>query len=206
MPAPLQTRLLRVLQEEEIRRLGDTKTIDVDVRIIAATSRDLDQDIKLGKFRNDLFYRINVLPIHIPPLRERTEDIKFLVEHFVKKFKERLNPKVGGVSQDVLSELLKYPWYGNVRELENVIERAVILTDSDVIQSVDLGTSHEKFERDILDDSLTLEEAWRRLEKAYIEKALSDAKGNRTKAAKLLGLSRRALLYKLKDFRENREK
>ncbi len=206
LPAPLQTRLLRVLQEEEIRRLGDTKTINVDVRIIAATSRDLDQDIKLGKFRNDLFYRINVLPIHIPPLRERTEDIKFLVEHFIKKFKERLNPKVEGVSQEVMSELLKYPWYGNIRELENVIERAVILTDSDVIQSVDLGTTHEKFERDILDDSVTLEEAWRRLEKAYIEKALSDAKGNRTKAAKLLGLSRRALLYKLKDYRENGKK
>jgi len=206
LPAHLQTRLLRVLQEEEIRRLGDTKTINVDVRIIAATSRDLDQDIKLGKFRNDLFYRINVLPIHIPPLRERKEDIKLLIERFIKKFKERLNPKVKSVSQDVMSELLKYPWYGNVRELENIIERAVILTDSDIIQSVDLGSGDNKFEQDVLDDSLSLEEAWSRLEKDYIEKALSEAKGNRTKAAKLLGLSRRALLYKLKDYRENVEK
>ncbi|MBI2486315.1 MAG: sigma-54-dependent Fis family transcriptional regulator [Deltaproteobacteria bacterium] len=197
-PNHLQSKLLRVLQEAEIRRLGDTKTIKVDVRIIAATSRDLAQDVIQGTFREDLFYRLNILPVHIPPLRERKEDILVLVEHFIEKYNEKLGCYIKGVSPGVMSELHEYPWRGNVRELENVIERAMILTDSDLIHRIDLGLRGN--DQESASDSLSLNEAWQRLEKAYIEKALSQTGGNRTQAAKLLGLSRRALLYKLKQY------
>jgi len=199
-PYHLQPKLLRVLQEEEIRRLGDTKTIKVDVRIIAATSRDLGQDVRCGSFREDLFYRLNILPIHIPPLRERREDVKLLIEHFIQKYNEKLNRKIKGISQSAMSELLQYPWPGNVRELENVMERAMILTDSEYIHKIDLGLGENDFRMNTLTYSLSLEEAWARLEKSYIEKALSQTGGNRTQAARLLGLSRRALLYKLKQY------
>ena len=197
-PHHLQSKLLRVLQEEEIRRLGDTKTIKVDVRIIAATSRDLVQDVMRGTFREDLFYRINILPVHIPPLRERKEDIPLLVEHFIEKYNEKLGCYIKGIGPDVMSELREYPWHGNVRELENVIERAMILNDSDLINSIDLGLREN--DQETLPHSFSLTEAWQRLEKAYIQKALSQTGGNRTQAAKLLGLSRRALLYKLKQY------
>lgn len=199
-PNHLQSKLLRVLQEEEIRRLGDTKTIKVDVRIISATSRDLAQDVMHGSFREDLFYRLNILPIHVPPLRERKEDIPLLVEHFLEKHNEKLRRYIKGVSPGLMSELQEYPWHGNVRELENVIERAMILTDSDLIERIDLGLRENDLEEDAHSDSLSLNEAWQRLEKAYIEKALSQTGGNRTQAARLLGLSRRALLYKLKQY------
>ncbi|MGH7806473.1 MAG: sigma 54-interacting transcriptional regulator, partial [Thermodesulfobacteriota bacterium] len=197
-PHHLQSKLLRVLQEEEIRRLGDTKTIKVDVRIIAATSRDLVQDVMRGTFREDLFYRINILPVHIPPLRERKEDIPLLVEHFIEKYNEKLGCYIKGIGPDVIRELREYPWHGNVRELENVIERAMILNDSDLINSIDLGLREN--DQETLPHSFSLTEAWQRLEKAYIQKALSQTGGNRTQAAKLLGLSRRALLYKLKQY------
>lgn len=205
LPLQLQTKLLRVLQEEEIRRLGDTTNIKIDVRIIAATSRDLKQDIESGKFRSDLFYRLNVLPIHIPPLRERKEDIPHLVNYFIGKFKAKLNPRINGIGEDVMRRLLDYPWHGNVRELENVIERGVILTDSDIIQNLELGTSNDEGFKPIPKDSISLREAWQRLEKDYIEMALSEAKGNRTEAAKLLGMSRRSLHYKLRRHRSKNE-
>ncbi|MGH7908374.1 MAG: sigma-54 dependent transcriptional regulator, partial [Thermodesulfobacteriota bacterium] len=199
-PIHLQSKLLRVLQEEEIRRLGDTKTIKVDVRIIAATSRDLNEDVKQGGFRGDLFYRLNVLPIHIPPLRERKEDISTLVDYFIKKYNEKLNRFVKGVSQQAMSELLQYPWYGNVRELENVVERAMILCDSNSIDRVNFNLKDKNIQGDACFDSLSLDKAWQKLEKAYIEKALLESGGNRTQAAKLLGLSRRSLLYKLSQY------
>ena len=199
-PLQLQPKLLRVLQEEEIRRLGDTKTMKIDVRIITATSRDLGQDVRQGSFREDLYYRLNILPVHIPPLRERKEDIKLLIEHFLQKYNQKLSRKIKGVSPSAMSEILEYPWPGNVRELENVIERAMILTDSEYIHRIDLGLRENDFRMNTLIDSLSLEEAWQRLERAYIEKALSKTDGNRTQAAKLLGLSRRALLYKLKQY------
>jgi two-component system response regulator AtoC len=202
LPLQLQAKLLRVLQEEEIRRLGDTKTVKIDVRIIAATSRNLNKDIELGKFRSELFYRLNVFPIHIPPLRERKEDISCLVDHFISKFSAKLNPSIKGISDAVMSELLDYPWHGNVRELENVIERGVILTDSDIIERLDLGARKSE---DFRQDSISLGEAWQRLEKYYIKKALFEAKGNRTEAAKLLGLSRRSLHYKLKHHGQTEE-
>ena len=199
-PIHLQSKLLRVLQEEEIRRLGDTKTIKVDVRIIAATSRDLNEDVKQGSFRGDLFYRLNVLPIHIPPLRERKDDIPILVDYFIKKYNGKLNRFVKGVSQQAMSELLQYPWYGNIRELENVVERAMILCDSNSLDRVNFNLKDNNIQGDAWFDSLSLDKAWQKLEKAYIEKALLESGGNRTQAAKLLGLSRRSLLYKLKQY------
>ncbi|OGE21426.1 MAG: histidine kinase, partial [Candidatus Dadabacteria bacterium RBG_19FT_COMBO_40_33] len=191
-PIHLQSKLLRVLQEEEIRRLGDTKTIKVDVRIIAATSRDLNEDVKQGSFRGDLFYRLNVLPIHIPPLRERKDDIPILVDYFIKKYNGKLNRFVKGVSQQAMSELLQYPWYGNIRELENVVERAMILCDSNSLDRVNFNLKDNNIQGDAWFDSLSLDKAWQKLEKAYIEKALLESGGNRTQAAKLLGLSRRS--------------
>lgn len=199
-PYLLQSKLLRVLEEEKIRHLGDTKTIKVDVRIIAATSRDLAGEVERGSFRGDLFYRLNVFPIHIPPLRERKEDIPQLVEHLIRKHNEKLNSHIKGVIPQVMSEFLQYPWHGNVRELENVIERAMILSDSDLIDRVELESSETEFKGGSWFDSLLLDKAWHKLEKALIEKALSESGGNHTQAAKLLGISRRALLYKLKHY------
>jgi two-component system, NtrC family, response regulator AtoC len=199
-PYPLQSKLLRALQEEEIRRLGDTKTTKVEVRIIAATSRDLAGDVERGSFRGDLFYRLNVLPIHIPPLRERKEDISPLVKHLIRKHNEKLNSSIRGVTPQVMSEFLQYPWHGNVRELENIIERAMILSDTDLIDKIELGLRETEFKVGSWFDSLVLNEAWHKLEKMLIEKALYESGGNHTQAAKLLGISRRALLYKLRHY------
>ena len=197
-PYPIQSKLLRAIQEEEIRHLGDTKTIKVNVRIIAATSRDLARDVEHGSFRDDLFYRLNVFPIHIPPIRERKEDIPRLVEHLIRNHNERLNLYIKGVTPHVMSEFLQHPWHGNVRELENVIERAMILSDSDLIDKVDMKTGETEFKGSSWFESLLLDKAWHKLERVLIEKALSESGGNHTQAAKLLGISRRALLYKLK--------
>ncbi len=203
-PLPLQPKLLRVLQEEEIRRLGDTKLIKIDVRVIAATSRDLDHEVKNGGFRNDLYYRINVFPISIPPLRERKEDIPLLVRHFIDKYNCELNHRIKDVMPEVMSELMNYGWPGNVRELENAVERAMILCDSDYISQVDVGAADSKgsFSPGNWISTFTYDEARKRIERAYIEQALSDTRGNRTKAAKILGISRRSLLYKLKEHEE----
>lgn len=193
----LQAKLLRVLEEKEIRRLGNTKTIKVDVRIIAATCRDLAQDVK-GGFREDLFYRLNVLSIQIPPLRDRTEDIPHLAGCFIKKYNLKLNCRVKEVSNKVMSELLAYSWPGNVRELENIVERAMILTDSETIDGIELGLKEDVLGSDYKFDSLSLEEAYRKLEKDFIEKALLKSGGNRKKASEFLGVSLRSLFYKLK--------
>ena len=138
LPLSLQVKLLRVLQEEHIRRLGDTKDVKVDVRIIAATHRDLTADVKAGRFREDLFYRIHVLSIHIPPLRSRREDVSLLIDHFVTRNNARLGTNIRGVSSEGRKLLLEYSWPGNVRELENTIERAMVLAESDVLQIGDL--------------------------------------------------------------------
>ena len=204
-PLPLQPKLLRVLQEGEIRRLGDTKLIKTDSRVIAATSMDLGQETINGRFRNDLYYRLNVFPISIPPLRERKDDIPPLVRHFINKYRRLLKHRIKDTTPEVMSELMKYDWPGNVRELENVVERAIILCDAEYINKVDLGTAQTGLSLipESWIDTMTYDEARQRIERSYIYKALSDARGNRTKAAKLLGISRRSLLYKLKDHQEN---
>ncbi len=207
IPINLQTKLLRFLQEGEVRRLGETKTINVDVRIITATNSDLETAVNEGTFRSDLFYRINVLNIDIPPLRERKDDIPLLIKHFIDIFNMKFDKQIEGFSPQILTRIMEYPWHGNVRELENTIERSVILSDNNIINDVDLPgvKSNSSFELDYWYETFPMDKAKQKVEQAYIERALRDTGGNRTKAAKLLGISRRNLLYKLKDFEENEE-
>jgi two-component system, NtrC family, response regulator AtoC len=205
LPLSLQVKLLRVLQEEHIRRLGDTKDVKVDVRIIAATHRDLTADVKAGRFREDLFYRIHVLSIHIPPLRSRREDVSLLIDHFVTRNNARLGTSIRGVSTESRKLLLEYSWPGNVRELENTIERAMVLAEADVLQ---LGDLPERI-RDALDPvqvhlasgELSVKKTTAAIEQILIRRALQKTKGNRTRAADLLEISHRALLYKIKDYK-----
>ena len=130
IPVEMQVKLLRVLQESEFERVGGIKTIKVDVRLVTATNRDLLQDISAGSFREDLYYRLNVVPIHLPPLRERHEDIPLLVEHFLAKFNDRLKKQIDAVSADAIARLVSYHWPGNIRELENVMERTMLFCDA----------------------------------------------------------------------------
>jgi two-component system response regulator AtoC len=205
LPLSLQVKLLRVLQEDTIRRLGDPKDIKVDVRIIAATHRDLTADVKAGRFREDLFYRINVLAIHIPPLRSRREDVNLLIDHFVTRNNARLGTSIRGLAPEARKLLLEYSWPGNVRELENTIERAMVLAESDVLVTGDLP---ERI-RDALDPvqiqlasgELSVKKTTAAIEQILIRRALQKTKGNRTRAADLLEISHRALLYKIKDYK-----
>jgi two-component system response regulator AtoC len=205
LPNNLQVKLLRVVQEEHIRRLGDTKDVKVDVRIITATHRDLTADVKVGRFREDLFYRINVLLIHIPPMRNRREDVNLLIDHFVVRNNARLSTTIRGISTEARKLLLEYGWPGNVRELENTIERAMVLAESEVLQVSDLP---ERI-RDALDPvqvhlasgELSIKRTAAAIEQILIRRALQKTKGNRTRAAELLEISHRALLYKIKDYK-----
>jgi two-component system response regulator AtoC len=205
LPVNLQVKLLRVVQEESIRRLGDTKDVKVDVRIITATHRDLTADVKAGRFREDLFYRINVLLIHIPPMRNRREDVNLLIDHFILRNNARLSTNIRGVSTEARKLLLEYAWPGNVRELENTIERAMVLAESEVLQVGDLP---ERI-RDALDavqvhlasGELSIKRTAAAIEQILIRRALQKTKGNRTRAADLLEISHRALLYKIKDYK-----
>jgi two-component system response regulator AtoC len=204
LPLQLQVKLLRVLQDGEIRRIGDSKAITIDVRIIAATIKDLDKEVREGKFRDDLFYRLNVLPIKIPPLRDRKEDISILVDHFIHKYSRELNKPIEGITPEALNPLLNYNWNGNVRELENVIERAIVLTESKQIQvdnlPIEIQNPREESRLSLLNDELSIKKASRYLEIDLIKKALNKTKGNHTHAAKLLEISHRALLYKIKEY------
>jgi len=206
LPTSLQVKLLRAIQEEEIRPVGETKTVKVDVRVIAATARDLTREIAEKRFREDLFYRLNVVRLEIPPLRDRREDIPLLVDHFLARFRDSLGKNVYRVSDEALSLLVHYRWPGNIRELENLIERAMILTDGDVIEVsaltqvvVSEPTSGAESEADPHED-LCLKRARQAVEAQFIRKALERTGGNRTHAAKLLEISHRALLYKIKDY------
>jgi len=205
LPPQLQVKLLRVLQEGEIRRIGESKPIQVDVRIVAATVKDLVKEVNEGRFRDDLFYRINVLPIHIPPLRERNEDIPLLTTHFVRKYSQAMSKNVVGIDSKALEALMNYKWYGNVRELENTIERAIVLADRENIEMENLPLEIQNFQEEILLEPLAEEEysikkSSRFLEMNLIKKALKKTKGNHTHAAKLLEISHRALLYKIKEY------
>ena len=204
LPFQLQVKLLRVLQDGEIRRIGESKAIRIDVRIIAATIKDLDKEVREGKFRDDLFYRLNVLPIKIPPLRDRKEDISILVDHFIQKYSRELNKPIEGITPEALNCLLNYNWNGNVRELENVIERAIVLTESNRIQvenlPIEIQNPKEESRFSLLNDEVSIKKASRYLEIDLIKKALNKTKGNHTHAAKLLEISHRALLYKIKEY------
>jgi two-component system response regulator AtoC len=203
LPTPLQVKLLRVLQEEEIRPVGDSKSRRIDVRVIAATARDLEQEIKTGHFREDLYYRLNVVRLHVPSLRERKQDIPLLVDHFLSRFRESLGKPVRAIADDALERLANYRWPGNVRELENVIERAVILTDSERITLKQLPSNIVDAHHEMAatpDGDFSLRRARRAFEAKLIQRALRATEGNRTHAAKLLEISHRALLYKIKEY------
>ncbi len=204
LPKFLQVKILRVLQDSELRRVGDTKTYKIDVRIIAATVKDLLNEIAEGNFREDLFYRLNVIPIKMPPLRERKEDIPLLIQHFIKKYNSRLGLQIHNIVPEAISPLMEYPWLGNVRELENTIERAMVLSDSQNICLEQLPERVAKFgagDNNIdIENNLSIKKASRSLERTLIQKALEKTKGNRTHAARLLEISHRTLLYKIDEY------
>jgi two-component system response regulator AtoC len=208
LPIALQAKLLRALQEGEIRRVGDTASIKVDVRLIAATLRDLADDVREGRFREDLYYRLNVLPVSIPPLRERTEDIPQLSRFFAQRHAARHQLGEIELSDAAIEVLVRQPWPGNVRELENVIERAVVLADrpgpgAQVIDVPYLGTvMNVRGPVSVIPEAeaLSIKKATRHIEQDLIKRALGVTQGNRTNAAKLLEISHRALLYKMKEY------
>ena len=205
LPTQLQVKLLRVLQDGEIRRVGESKSIQIDVRIISATAKDLTKEVNEGRFREDLFYRLNVLPIYIPPLRERKEDIPLLVPHFINKYSQSMNKPVVGITSKALDALMDYKWYGNVRELENTIERAIVLTDRENIELENLPIEIQNFQDQVQltpldEEDYSIKKASKFLEMNLIKKALKKTKGNHTHAARLLELSHRALLYKIKEY------
>jgi two-component system response regulator AtoC len=204
LPLALQVKLLRALQESQIRRLGDTKDRTVDVRLIAATVRDLRLEVEESRFREDLYYRLNVLAVTVPPLRERKEDIPMLIEHFLEKNNARLGTRVRGISAGAKKLAMDYHWPGNVRELENTIERAVVLAEGDVIEVEDLPERLRE-PKDVATialstGELSIKKTTRFIEETLIRRALEKTKGNRTAAAKVLEISHRALLYKIKDY------
>jgi two-component system response regulator AtoC len=204
LPLNLQVKLLRALQEEEIRRVGETRDIKIDVRVVAATVRDLGEDVKVGRFRQDLFYRLNVLLLAIPPLRERMEDVPPLVEHFTKLNNIRLGMEHTGMSKDAMKMLMGYPWPGNVRELENTIEHAMVLSESVTIETTDLPPkiqqNKDRIRTTLGSEELSIKKTTRIIEEELIRRALKQTGGNRTNASKILEISHRALLYKIKEY------
>jgi Nif-specific regulatory protein len=189
----IQVKLLRVLQERELERVGGTGTIKVDVRLIAATNRNLEEEVKTGRFREDLYYRLNVFPLHIPPLRERKSDLILLADHFTEKYAEKNDKLIKRISTPALDLLTSYSWPGNVRELENCIERAVILSSDTVIHSYNLPPSLQSAVSTNTEPTSTLEAALSRLEKELIVEALKIADGNMAAASRRLGISERQI-------------
>ena len=198
-----QAKILRFLEEREFNRVGGSKTIKVDVRLITATNKDPNQLIKQGRFREDLYYRINVVPIVLPPLRDRREDIPLLLDHFIQKFNSENNKHVKGVSEESLAILMDYDWPGNVRELENLIERAVTLTSNEYIQPDELPLSlihlpeFESIRESVLGGRISLVEGEEKFEREIIQDALKKANYVQSHAADMLGISRRILKYKM---------
>lgn len=204
LPLSLQVKLLRFLQEEEIRRVGASRSTKVDVRVVAATARDLGEMVKSGSFREDLYYRLNVLQIAVPPLRDRKDDIPLLVERFLVKYGLRLGRPAMSISRAALRILMDYHWPGNIRELENTIERAMVLSDSDRIEPESLpeklGGEPQPAELPFFGEDAKLRDAVGAYEKEMIRRALEKTGGNRTHAAKLLDTPARTLLHKIKKY------
>lgn len=195
LPLALQPKLLRALQEKTFERVGGTRTLKADVRIVAATNRDLQEQVRAGAFREDLFFRLNVFPVRLPPLRERRDEIPLLLRYFIDKYAPRFNKLIKGWSDGFLKKLEIYSFPGNIRELENLVERSIILARGDVLDEQLLpDLSRASSVRD--DASVDLKER----EKQAIRQALAQTGGNKSKAADLLGISRRALHYKIKDY------
>ena len=217
MPLHLQVKLLRVLQEQQIQRIGDDRPRPISVRVIAATLRNLQDDVRTGRFREDLYYRLNVINLAIPALRERLEDLPFLVQHFVDKYNQKLATKINHVTPALLQKLAEHSWPGNVRELENAIERAMVLSDS---TELDVDALPSSFITKVLPDkqpnqteqqttpvkfgpqelSLNIPVEVQKLERHLIALALQKTKGNRSQASEVLGISLRTLMYKIKTY------
>ncbi len=200
MPPPLQAKILRFVQDRKIQPLGSSRSAAVDVRILAATNRELETEVREGRFREDLYYRLNVVSVTLPPLRDRREDIPLLAAHFLETFRKKHRREVRGLTAEAVESLLAHRWPGNVRELENTIERAVVLSRGDLLSADDLfpGAGRQEAsgpEADPLRPGLTLRQA----EAAIIRKALERAGGNKTLAARALGISRQTLINRLKD-------
>jgi len=204
LPLALQVKLLRVLQEDEIRPIGDSKTHKIDVRIIAATAKNLAEEIKAGNFREDLYYRLNVIQLRLPSLRERAEDIPPLCQLFMERFNGELNKNIVAIAPAAMALLMKHAWPGNVRELENAIQRAVVLADHETLlpenfpESIGVLSGNGRF--DNLFSGYSLKEAQKLLEETLIKKALKETGGNRTQASRLLEISHPSLLSKIKSY------
>jgi two-component system response regulator HydG len=202
MSPATQTKLLRVLQERAFEPLGGSRTIQVDIRVIAATNRDLAAQVKEGRFREDLYYRLNVVSLTVPPLRERKEDIPLLADHFLALFREKNRKSIQAISGKALDLLLRYEWPGNIRELENCIERAVIMARDEVLVPVDFPPQIQALSGEERQAGFTIPAgiSLAAIEQALIVKTLEDAGGNRTRAAEILGINRRTLQNKLKEY------
>jgi two-component system, NtrC family, response regulator AtoC len=198
LPSLMQVKLLRVLQEREFDRVGGTETIKVDVRIIAATNRNLEESVRKGEFRDDLYYRLKVVPIHVPALRQRAEDIPLFVDHFIRQFAFEAHLEVPLITSEAMNLLCQYSWPGNVRELANVLERAVILSQG-IVDVPDLPGLLPSNEQSVVSvsETNTLKDSMRRVEKQIIANMLKQHNGNKVKTAQALDISRRALLYKI---------
>jgi transcriptional regulator with GAF, ATPase, and Fis domain len=207
MSPSVQVKVLRVLQDRRFRRLGGLEEIEADIRIIAATNQDLSKGVADGKFREDLFYRINVIPIHLPPLRERHEDIPLLAEHFLSKYRTQMDRQITGISGEAMEYLTAYDWPGNIRELENVIEHAVALEQARVILPGSLPdvirSDPPKSAAAVLalpESGFDLEEHVQGIERDYLAQALQKAGGVQVKAAELLGMTFRSFRYYAKKY------
>ncbi len=197
----IQAKLLRVIQEREITRIGSNRPIKVDVRILAATNENLADLVKKGKFREDLFYRLNVVPLHLPPLRERKEDIPLLAQHFLQKYNRRAKKNIKGITSRALKSLMEYDWPGNVRELENTIERAVVLARGDMIDLEDLIPHGISAQPSYFSPWMPPFRPLAEIEKEYIKAVLKEHKGNKSTAAKILGIDRKTLWAKIKKYK-----
>jgi DNA-binding NtrC family response regulator len=205
MDYQLQSKLLRVLQEREIDRIGGMNPVPVDVRFLATTNRDIEKQIKDGKFREDLHYRLNVIPFHLSPLRERKEDIPLLAKHFVEKYSELDNRSVKGLTDEAIATLIEMPWKGNVRELENIIERAVLMCKQDLISNKDLFLTEKDKQPNFVTQTISQTVSLREIEKNVILNTLDHTNGNRTHAAEILGISVRTLRNKMNEYRKKME-
>ena len=200
----VQVKLLRLLQEGEFQRVGGNQTLKADVRVISATNQDLESKVKDGSFREDLYYRLKVVPIKIPPLRDRREDISPLVEHFVHRFSKENRRPIEGVSREAMDQLVKYEYPGNIRELENILERAVVISRGPTLTVGDLpfgGRKPDDDNEETEGGGGALRDALETLERRMVQKAMEEAGGNQSRAAESLGLSERMLRYKLKKYR-----
>lgn len=204
IPAAIQVKLLRVLQEREITPIGGTKSTKVDIRLVSATNRDLSKEVEQNNFRQDLFYRLHVVPIYLPPLRERKEDIPLLAEHFLRKYCKENNKKIKGYSADVMNQLMNHNWPGNVRELENIVQRIVTFEEADTASLESLPANfqqqieyHKKFYKNSLEN---LQDLIDQVEKHHIIRILRETRGRRTETARRLGIDRRTLYGKIRKY------